>query len=330
MVSVSIRNSIWFVIFGLIGACSSGTLAPVVSRVDEPVTSTSVGKPLADQPAPVAMPDAVESTPVVTRLPLEGETDREGPNVALPEYHTVTGGETLYSIAWRYGVDYRLLAEWNAIPEPYLIHPSQRLRLSPPDGLASATQIPPTPSIGGDAKLSAPATIKTPTVELENRIPEIETSPPPTTILAPPQPPASPDISKSAAIEEPTLPAKIEGPIKWQWPTQGRANSSSDKRGVNIEGQKGQIVEAAAPGEVVYSGSGLMGYGNLVIVKHDDEYLSAYAHNSKLLVKEGANVDARQAIAEMGDSGGAKQVMLHFEIRRNGTPVDPLDYLSNR
>ncbi|MEM7540882.1 MAG: peptidoglycan DD-metalloendopeptidase family protein [Pseudomonadota bacterium] len=122
------------------------------------------------------------------------------------------------------------------------------------------------------------------------------------------------------------------GPKKWIWPSDGRhelATSVSGSKGLNIFGDRGQPVRAAAPGKVVYSGSGLRGYGQLIIVQHDDAFLSAYAHNQRRLVEEGMQVKRKDVIAHMGDSD-AKNVMLHFEIRRNGKPVDPLRFLPSR
>ena len=125
------------------------------------------------------------------------------------------------------------------------------------------------------------------------------------------------------------------GGITWQWPASGKilggfqAGSGGDGAGVDIAGNVGDPVRAAAPGTVVYSGNGLIGYGELIIIKHNDTYLSAYGHNSKRLVKEGDRVDAGQEIALMGASG-APRVELHFEIRKDGKPVDPLGYLPSR
>jgi lipoprotein NlpD len=124
-----------------------------------------------------------------------------------------------------------------------------------------------------------------------------------------------------------------EGPIRWQWPVEGRvlAEFSPERgsKGIDIDGREGAEVRAAAPGRVVYAGDGLRGYGNLVIVKHNDTLLSAYAHARRLLVEEGARVEAGQAIAELGATG-ADRPKLHFEIRRNGQPVDPLRLLPVR
>lgn len=196
--------------------------------------------------------------------------------------HIVREGDTLYSIAWSAGVDYRALARWNGISPPHVIKPGQKLRLRPA-GTATATRT-------ASTRSSAP--------------------------------------SKSAAAPESgSLPGVVSG---WIWPTSGpvirRFSRDSANPGVDIAGKPGQTIKSAADGRVVYSGDGLRGYGQLIIVKHDKMFLSAYAHNRKLLVREGDRVRRGQPIAEMG-STGAQRVKLHFEIRKRGAAVDPLQYL---
>jgi lipoprotein NlpD len=212
-------------------------------------------------------------------------------------YHRVQDGETLYSLGWQYGYDYRTLAAWNNIGPPYVIQPGQWLRIMPPAGETSTGQRrPPAPAV-------------------------IETS------AAPPR--ARPEPTPSDNPQSATSP----GTITWSWPARGRlvvtfSPERPMQKGVDIGGDLGEPVRAAAAGRVVYSGSGLIGYGNLVIIKHNDHYLSAYGYNRRLLVKEGDHVDRGQEIAEMGvASSGAKDIKLHFEIRRNGEPVDPLRFL---
>ncbi len=152
-----------------------------------------------------------------------------------------------------------------------------------------------------------------------------------TPVVPPPAPSTTPPV-----IEVPTTPTATTnvGGIQWRWPTQGEliqrfSTSDLTRQGIGIGGRAGQAVVAAADGEVVYSGSGLRGYGELIIVKHSPEYLSAYAHNRKRLVNEGQRVRAGQPIAELGRTG-ADRDKLHFEIRRGGKPVDPLGYLPRR
>lgn len=193
--------------------------------------------------------------------------------------HVVRSGETLYTIAWRYGLDYLQLARFNGLENPDLIYVGQRLNLRAA-GVQRETQ-----SI---ATTSAPQ----------------------------PRPTAMPRPS----------------PLAWQWPAEGRlirdfGSSSGLGNGIGIGGSVGQAIHAAAPGRVVYAGNGLIGYGQLVIVKHNDTYLSAYGHNSRLIVSQGDDVIRGQTIAEMG-IGPERQPQLHFEIRRNGSPVDPLQHLA--
>ncbi|MGH8582929.1 MAG: peptidoglycan DD-metalloendopeptidase family protein [Gammaproteobacteria bacterium] len=215
----------------------------------------------------------------------------ERPRPGAREYR-VKKGDTLYSIAFRNRLEYQELARWNRIAAPYRIYPGQRIRLSAAARAARAAAAPPAASTA----LSRPA------IEV------------PTTPRAPP----------SARPAEAVV---TDGTVHWQWPARGTPETG--RQGVEIRGRSGQPVYAAAPGEVVYSGDGLVGYGKLIIVKHDDVYLSAYAHNRRILVTEGMRVGGGQQIAEMGSSG-TKEVKLYFEIRRHGKPVPPLRYLPNR
>jgi len=212
---------------------------------------------------------------------------------AITGYHVVARGDTLYSIAWRYDHDYRDMANWNRIRSPYVIYPGQLLRLKP---------------------------------QPENRQEPARPAPdkPGTAITKTEQATTS---SKPASIQEKKMYAA--GQVKWHWPAQGellKLDSPTSKKGIDISGKIGQRVRAAAMGDVVYSGSGLLGYGKLIIIKHNDTYLSAYAYNSQLLVKEGDSVKAGQDIAIMGQ-GNEPRPMLHFEIRKDGKPVNPLEIL---
>lgn len=226
--------------------------------------------------------------------------------------------ETLFSIAWRYGLDYRELARHNGIGAPYTIYASQQLRLDVND----ASKRRPPPSIASRTPVTAtPATIKTPAKS-------------PSTNANRTQSNASRSENRTTPAANTAAPAAIRGPIKWQWPVEGRviagySSAGGLNKGIDIGGKLGEPVVAAAGGSVVYAGSGLRGYGKLVIVKHNDTYLSAYAHNRALKVKEGQSVKAGQQIAELGSSGTDKE-KLHFEIRRDGKPVNPLTYLPSR
>jgi lipoprotein NlpD len=256
--------------------------------------------------------------------------------------YLVVRGDTLYGIAFRHGVDFRELARWNAIPSPYTIYPGQRLRLDDGSARRSAATPPRAP------RTRTPATPPVPDRSLTQmpvHAPPGGTRPP---AVAPPPVTTNPSAPRSAAPAVPVaatptpLPspppalasATPSGKVAWRWPASGQLVSrytagDPTRQGINIAGNSGQPVYAAAAGEVVYSGAGLIGYGELVIIKHSDEFLSAYGHNRKRLVAEGQRVTAGQQIAEMGRSGAARD-MLHFEIRRSGKPIDPMPLLPKR
>ncbi|MAF84383.1 MAG: peptidoglycan DD-metalloendopeptidase family protein [Gammaproteobacteria bacterium] len=204
----------------------------------------------------------------------------------MPEAHVVQSGETVYSIAFRYGIDQRDLIGWNKLSASGLIFEGQRLRLTAPDSYTAASSA----SRATGRHKSASSTQRAPTP------------------------------GKSAAV-----------PVTWKWPVNGAViamfgATAKTQSGVHIAGKRGQPVHAAASGEVVYAGSGLPGYGQLLIIKHTSNYLSAYGHNQKLVVGEGDRVKGGQLIAKMGE-GPSKRPLLHFEIRRSGKPVNPLRYL---
>lgn len=206
--------------------------------------------------------------------------------------YLVRRGDTLYSISWRAEVDFRLLARWNNLAPPYKILAGQSIRLAPPFA-AERTALPARERVTIHPLPAPTAAVRLPEVEPETR----------------PDPPPA-----------------------WQWPLQGtlsRDFNQEGNKGIDIAGKPGAPVLAAAAGRIVYSGQGLIGYGNLVIVKHSDTFLSAYGNNSRLLVKEGDEVASRQPIAEIGAVGGSRPA-LHFEIRKVGKPVNPLDYLPKR
>ena len=217
--------------------------------------------------------------------------------------HVVRAGETLYGISFRFGLRYQDVAAWNGISDPYTIEVGQRLRLRPPGSMPSS----PRPDDRGIAS----STPRRPHPISPNPSRPVD----PATVAAPPmRPPAS-------AVGAPT----------WRWPAQGQiigryVSGDQTQQGINIAGSAGQPILAASDGIVVYSGAGLVGYGELIIIKHSDEWLSAYAHNRRRLVVEGSRVKSGEVIAEMGKTGAIRE-MLHFEIRRNGKPVDPLAFL---
>ena len=212
--------------------------------------------------------------------------------------HIVQRGETLYSIAWQYGFDYKTLAEWNRIKPPYRINQGQRLNLIPSGANAQTKSVP------------RPATATRNSDTASGK-----------------QTPGQPSSSASANDDVAAAVAPVK--ITWMWPAKGdllATFTSGATKGVNIAGREGDPVNAASAGRVVYSGSGLVGLGELVIIKHDETYLSAYAHNKQRLVQEGDQVKAGQTIAQMGRTG-TDRVMLHFEVRKDGKPVNPLQYL---
>ncbi|GAB3388862.1 peptidoglycan DD-metalloendopeptidase family protein [Lysobacter fragariae] len=244
------------------------------------------------------------------------------PRVSTPKYGAntvVQRGDTLYGIAFRNGVDVRDLAQWNGISAPYTIYPGQRLRLYP-------------------GKAAAP--VATRPAAAPTRVPATTTSPPHATATGPASTgPAATGAATASPSSTPAPPAPVPSTpvasgLDWRWPVDGQLISrfvagEPTKQGIDVAGESGTAVKAAADGVVVYSGSGLVGYGELVIVKHNDAWLSAYGHNRARMVNEGAIVKAGQQIAVMGRTGAPRE-MLHFEIRYNGKPVDPLVYLPKR
>jgi len=232
-----------------------------------------------------------------------GVTSTESDN-KKSSYHIVVSGDTLYSISWNYNLDYKAVARWNAIKVPYVIYPGQSLRL-----IAHTRK--------EEAKKKA---------VVKKTVPPDKKDKGKKTVVKKPE-----TVKKGTKRGEPEKmePVKSARKINWQWPTTGKLVKSSSpisKKGLDIAGKKGQLIKASASGNVVYSGSGLLGYGRLIIIKHNETYLSAYAHNSVLMVKEGDSVSSGQQIARMGQDGNG-QVLLHFEIRKNGNPVDPATYL---
>ena len=226
---------------------------------------------------------AVSNPPVIDK----------SPGRLIPPEYIVKQNDSLYSIAWAFGLDFQQLAHWNRIAKPYVIRPGQRLRLRPaPAVRAVATQ--PGPATGNTAAATA--------------------APPKAQPKGPPAPATGGD---SAAIS-------------WIWPAEGKLvgtySAPKNVHGIQIAGRSGTAINATGAGEVVYVGEALLGYGKLIIVRHNPIFLSAYAHNQSILVAEGEHVRAGQQIATMGSSG-ANRTMLHFEIRKHGKPVDPLTYL---
>jgi lipoprotein NlpD len=237
-------------------------------------------------------------------------------------YRIVVRGDTLYSIAWEAGRDYRELATWNSIRPPYTIRPGQELRVLPPG-----------PSEAGSAQ--AKGTRPAATGTAKSKAKTGRTTAKAATPAARPVP--SPVKPGSGSATGSKRPAKrntaASAPVgSWAWPADGQIITrygDGDSKGLDIAGARAASIRAAANGRVVYLGSGLRGYGQLIIIKHSEEFLSAYAHNDRVYVKEGDVVKRGQRIADMGSSG-TDRVKLHFEIRRRGVPIDPLQYLPKR
>lgn len=241
--------------------------------------------------------------------------------------YRVSKGDTLYSIAFRHGVDFRDVARWNGIAAPYTIWPGQQLVLRAP---TSSRAPAPTVARAAPPPREATAAVKAPTRPLvaptssRTVADAVPVAGVPASVPAPP-PPAPPTPAPGGT--------RSAGGVNWRWPADGRLikgfQSGDAIPGIEIAGAAGSPVRAAGDGVVVYSGNGLVGYGELIIVKHNDDFLSAYGHNRKRLVKEGQRVSAGQQIAEMGATGASRDE-LQFQIRRNGNPVNPLDYLPSR
>jgi len=258
-----------------------------------------------------------QSAPAATSIPRSPAQARRSQGSSSPirsreSHYVVKRGDTLYSIAWAHGVTYQQLAASNGIRYPYTIYTGQRLQLQP-----AATVHAPTPM--------QEKTVRTRPLSQSAPVPAATPLPAPSASQT-----AAPAVHQTVASAGTS--AKVFGYNgRWVWPTRGRIlrsyqSSGRGKKGIEIGGHDGQPVKAAANGKVVYSGSGLVGYGRLIIIKHNENLLSAYGHNSKLLVSEGDQVEAGQQIAEMGSSG-TNRTGLYFEVRKDGKPVDPLSYL---
>ena len=331
-------------------AAKAGPAVPAASRAvpaaSKPQTSAPVSPPVPVAPAPATANSEKPPSPTIEKHlpPVEEPTTkpyREGD--WRPEYHIVKKGDTLYSLALDYGQDYRELAAWNNLEDPGLIKIDQRLRLFPPGSIGEATTAPPTPLPTPVAAplFSEPKARKLPYSEQalsQLKLPVPKSPAAPTSSGAAAAQPAAKAPTAHAAGAPLPSPAQKDVPagdskMNWEWPAQGKLlygfGQGSNQKGVGIEGRSGQPVLAAAPGKVVYSGSGLRGYGKLIIIKHNASYLSVYAHNSQILVKEGQTVAKGQKIAEIGDTDSDRSA-LHFEIRRLGKPIDPLLYLPER
>lgn len=279
----------------LLAGCAGKNLtsAPVEDR------GTAIGKTLPVEPAPVKVLPGAE-------------------NAGKPGYYTVKPGDTLIRIGLDNGQSSKDIARWSALENPNLIEVGQVLRVAPP-GQVPATGVVTKPVSTPSAKAAALAPVAAGTAEKPAAAPAPIASSAPAPVAA---------AAAGAAVAG----ANGEDEIAWIWPTHGTVLAGFDEvknKGLDIGGTAGEPVLAAADGRVVYVGAGLRGYGNLIILKHNNTYLTAYAHNQTLLIKEDQSVRKGQKIAEMG-STDADRVKLHFEVRRQGKPVDPVKYLPPR
>ena len=260
-----------------------------------------------NRPAPVE-----DRSPNAARAPAKMVASAD--NAGKPGYYSVKSGDTLIRIGMDNGQSWRDIARWNNIENPNLIETGQVLRVTPPEETGVVVR-----PVSSTNVVTSPAPANT------------ASAPAPASNSASVRPPASAANPPNASTPSNNLANSdsAEDTVSFQWPTRGNVLAGFDEvknKGIDIAGKAGDPVLAAADGKVVYAGSGLRGYGNLVILKHNNTYLTAYAHNQSLLVKEDQAIKRGQKIAEMGNSD-ADQVKLHFEIRRQGKPVDPAKYL---
>ncbi len=312
-----------------VAGCAAPVPAPVAKRPQPPAEAPAQRVPSASAPA------RIDASPGSARV-VERDT--------RPEVHLVRKGDTLVSIALEYGLDYRDVATWNRIENINLIRVGQSLRLRAPGdagagvptaaAVARPVEVRPQGGLARAVPLADPEGVRTEPRALRQPFSERALAEataagrrPGETVVARTEPTA-------ATGPEPILPPRPEVAVdpvamNWAWPASGTLieRFSDTNRGIDIGGKAGQPILASADGRVVYSGSGIRGYGRMLIVKHNDQYVSVYAHAAELLVKEGQAVSRGQRIADMG-STDADRVKLHFEIRHMGRPVDPLRYLS--
>ncbi|MBB6521451.1 peptidoglycan DD-metalloendopeptidase family protein [Pseudoteredinibacter isoporae] len=251
--------------------------------------------------------------------------ERKQPPSQKIAHHVVSKGETLYAIAWRYGLDVKTIAQRNGLSSPYTIFPGQKLSLwtskprsKPPRKVAKSNK-------------SSPKTVPKSSSSKPKK-PKVKTKAAPKVASGATSKPRS--KTKTRAPSNKKSKTQKQAGISWRWPAKGRllarfSGPNGLNKGIDIAGNLGEPVVSAAAGRVVYAGNGLRGYGLLLIIKHNEQYLSAYAHNNKLRVKEGDIVKGGQRIADIGSSG-ANRMKLHFEIRKNGKSVNPLSYLPKR
>ena len=316
-------------------ACSSGRQRPA------PVADWAKAKKAASAPASSEAPAKAASEVVAAEPPVAEAAPKRAPvgveNAGKPGYYTVQKGDTLIRIGLDAGQNYRDIARWNAIENPNKIEIGDVYRVVPPEepvvakavasSRLSVTPLPPVPAAAATPpKASSPA------------------APPPATVAstaasavkaaAPSTLPASePMVAASVPQKPPPAAPAADDMLEFAWPAKGEViagfDETKNRKGIDLAGGAGDPVLAAAEGKVVYAGEGLRGYGKLIIIKHNNTFLTAYAHNQSILVKEDQSVKKGQKIAEMGSSD-SDRVKLHFEIRERGRPVDPMKYLRSR
>ncbi len=286
--------------------------------------------PVEDRGSVASRPVPVITSPVVEPAPSGVKPAVAADNAGKPGYYTVRPGDTLIRIGLDSGQNWRDVARWNNMDNPNQLEVGQVLRISPPVALtAAATSATPASTAASSAARPLPSSpvasvVVTPVPDAAAAKPMAGASAAPTSTGAVPAVAASPTPTHAAATGDDDM--------GWIWPANGAVLAGFDEqknKGVDIGGAAGDAVVAAADGRVVYAGAGLRGYGNLIILKHNNTYLTAYAHNQTLLAKEDQTVRKGQKIAEMGSSD-ADRVKLHFEVRRQGKPVDPVKYLPGR
>jgi lipoprotein NlpD len=295
-----------------IGCANRPNRAPVEDRATSARAAVAAaGAASAAMPTPMAV-EASQSLPLVDTLPKAG-------------FYTVKPGDTLIRIGLDSGQNWKDLVKWNALGNPDVIEVGQVLRVVPP---------------GADPALATSRPVAAAKVETRALVTAVPAGSPPSpspsastpAAAAAAVPASSPVVATAAAATAPAAVAQGDEDVRWSWPAGGNVKAPFEDgkaKGLVIGGKAGDPVFAAADGRVVYAGSGLRGYGNLVILKHNSTYLTAYAHNQTLLVKEDQNVKRGQKIAEMG-STDADSVQLHFEIRKQGKPIDPAKLLPPR
>lgn len=331
-VSLVISPVVSLVILLCLAACSTRQPAPVIERVPSEPPRTP-----AASPSPSVAPAPTPTAPTSDWRP--------------PSY-TIKAGDTLYKIALDHGLDYRELAAWNYIENPNFIRVGQVLRLTAP-GEPSAPSAATTAPLGSPPNVTESKPIESASAKAdaiktqpkavklaysEQAMADLTKAVKPSMTASATKPtvePSKPELSKPE-LSKPEPPAIVaieagdEDKVEWAWPATGKViatfSENANLKGIDIGGKMGQPVLASAAGKVIYAGTGLRGYGKLIIIKHNKTYLSTYAHNKEILVTEGQQVTKGQKIAEMGNSD-SEQIKLHFQIRRMGKPVDPAKFL---